>query len=184
MSDLFHKNVPTAYVDRVFEVMEEANHHIFQVLTKRSSRMANYVNRRYPANSVPHHIWLGVSVEDSRRVVRIAHLKRTNSTVRFLSIEPLIGSVGPIDLSGISWVIVGGESGPGARPMDISWAREVRDQCAQQGVKFFFKQWGGRTSKAGGRSLDGELHNEFPFELQIGPKRDECQQSVQLAARG
>ena len=163
MSDLFHKNVPISYVDRVFEVMEEASHHIFQVLTKRSSRMASYIHRRYPANPVPRHIWLGVSVEDFHRAGRILHLRRTNATVRFLSIEPLLGSVGPILLSGISWVIVGGESGPAARPMDISWAREVRDHCTQQRVAFFFKQWGGRTSKAGGRILDGIVHDDFPF---------------------
>ena len=183
MSDLFHKNVPNAYVDRVFDAMEGASHHIFQVLTKRSSRMAHYVNRRYPVKPVPRHIWLGVSVEDSRRTGRITHLKRVNAIVRFLSIEPLLGSIGPLELSDISWVIVGGESGPRARPMDINWARELRDQCAKQGVEFFFKQWGGRTSKAGGRLLDGELHDGFPLGFQIGREDAEFEQSVHLAAR-
>ena len=183
MSDVFHKRVPNAYLDQVFDVMEGANQHIFQVLTKRSSRLANYINRRYPDNPVPRHIWLGVSVEDSRRLGRIAHLKRANATIRFLSVEPLLGRIGPMDLSGIAWVIVGGESGPGARPMDVNWAREVRDQCARQGVEFFFKQWGGRTSKAGGRILDGELHDGFPYGFEEGREDGDCEQSIHLAAR-
>ena len=165
MSDLFHKNVPDAFIDQVFGVMETVNHHIYQVLTKRSSRLANYVNRRYPEAPAPKHIWLGVSVEDRRRIKRITHLQSTNATIRFLSIEPLLGQIGPVDLTGVAWVIVGGESGPGARTMDIKWAREMRDQCATQGVKFFFKQWGGKTPKSGGRTLDGKLHNGFPFDF-------------------
>ncbi len=165
MSDLFHKNVPDSYVDRVFDVMETTDRHIYQVLTKRSSRLASYVNRRYRGSAAPGHIWLGVSVEDSQRAKRIAHLQRANATVRFLSIEPLLGPIGLVDLTGISWVIVGGESGPGARPMDVNWAREMRDQCADQEIAFFFKQWGGATSKANGRVLDGELHDEFPFSF-------------------
>ena len=183
MSDLFHKRLPNAYVDQVFDVMERANQHIFQVLTKRSSRLANYINRRYPDNPVPRHIWLGVSVEDSLRLGRVAHLKRTNATIRFLSVEPLLGRIGPIDLSDIAWVIVGGESGPGARPMDVNWAREVRDQCAHQGVEFFFKQWGGRTPKAGGRVLDGELHDGFPCGFEEGREDGDCEQPIHLAAR-
>ena len=163
MSDLFHKRVPDTFVDQVFDTMEVVDHHIYQVLTKRSCRLANYINKRYSKSLASKHIWLGVSVEDRQRAKRIAHLQRANATIRFLSVEPLIGRVGPVDLTGISWVIVGGESGPGARPMDISWAREVRDQCAEQNVEFFFKQWGGRTSKANGRILDGELHDGFPF---------------------
>lgn len=165
MSDLFHKNVPDVFIDQVFSTMEAANHHIYQVLTKRSSRLASYVNRRYPETPVPQHIWLGVSVEDRQRVKRIIHLQNTNATIRFLSIEPLLGQIGPVDLTGIAWMIVGGESGPSARAMDIKWAREMRDQCVAQGVKFFFKQWGGKTPKAGGRILDGKLHNGFPFNL-------------------
>ena len=162
MSDLLHKRVPHAFVDRVFDIMEGSNHHIYQVLTKRSSRLRTYVNRRYSETPAPPHIWLGVSVEDRQRAKRIRHLQEANATVRFLSIEPLLGQVGPLDLTGISWVIVGGESGPGARAMDINWAREVRDMCVDQEIEFFFKQWGGKTAKSGGRLLDGELHNGFP----------------------
>ena len=163
MSDLFHKKVPDNFVDKVFDEMEAADHHIYQILTKRSSRLASYVNRRYSGPPAPKHIWLGVSVEDRQRVTRVAHLQRANATIRFLSVEPLLGRIGPVYLDGISWVIVGGESGPGARPMEINWAREMRDQCAKQEVAFFFKQWGGKTSKANGRILDGELHDGFPF---------------------
>ena len=162
MSDLFHKDIPTDFVDRVFDEMEGADHHVFQVLTKRSSRLASYVNGRYAGSSAPRHIWLGVSVEDRPRASRIAHLQDANAEVRFLSIEPLLGPLGCLDLTGIAWVIVGGESGAKARPMDASWAREMRDQCASQGVPFFFKQWGGKTSKAGGRTLDGKLYSAFP----------------------
>ena len=165
MSDLFHKRVSNAFIDQVFDTMETIDRHIYQVLTKRSSRLADYVNQRYRGTSTPKHIWLGVSVEDQLRAKRIAHLQRTNAVIRFLSVEPLLGRIGPIDLAGIAWVIVGGESGPGARPMDINWVREMRDQCAQQEVKFFFKQWGGKTSKAGGRVLDGEIHDDFPIAL-------------------
>ena len=183
MSDLFHKNVPDTYVDRVFDAMEAADHHVYQVLTKRSSRLATYVNRRYATTPAPKHIWLGVSVEDQMRSKRIAHLRRSNATIRFLSVEPLLGRIGPVDLFGIDWVIVGGESGPGARPMDVTWAREIRDQCADQRVSFFFKQWGGKTSKAGGRLLDGEFHDGFPlgFDKEIDHARQE--QPVRLAAR-
>ena len=183
MSDLFHKDIPIAYVDQIFDVMEMACQHIFQVLTKRSSRLATYINRRYPHKPAPRHIWLGVSVEDSHRIGRVAHLKRANASTRFLSIEPLLGRFGAVDLSGIAWVIVGGESGPSARPMNVNWARELRDQCAQQGVEFFFKQWGGKTSKAGGRILDGELHDGLPFGFEKRRKHDNWQQPLHLAAR-
>ena len=184
MSDLFHKHVSNEFVDQVFDVMEAVHHHIYQVLTKRSSRLASYVNRRYAHRPAPRHIWLGVSVEDRPRAKRIKHLQRANATIRFLSIEPLLGRLGPVDLCGIDWVILGGESGPGARPMDIDWARDVRDQCADQGVQFFFKQWGGRTSKAGGRTLDEQLHNGYPpgFPRIGGHGRDST--AVQLAAGG
>ena len=184
MSDLFHKGVPTTFIDQVFDTMEAADHHIYQVLTKRSSRLANYVNQRYSETLASKHIWLGVSVEDRQRSRRVAHLQRTNATIRFLSVEPLLAPIGPIDLTGIAWVIVGGESGPRARPMDINWAREMRDQCAEQGVKFFFKQWGGKTSKAGGRLLDGEFHDGFPIGFQKEIEHGEQEHSVHLAARG
>ena len=162
MSDLFHKGVPDRFVDVVFDTMEEANWHVFQVLTKRSPRMQKYLTRRYATKLPPAHIWCGVSVEDARGAARIEHLRNAPSAVRFLSIEPLIGPVGSIDLSGIHWVIAGGESGPSARVMHIDWAREVRDECRRQGVPFFFKQWGGFRPKSNGRSLDGKEWSQFP----------------------
>ncbi len=162
MSDLFHKGVPYEFVSKVFDTMEQARWHNFQVLTKRSSRMRNFVNRRYGEGTPPSHIWLGVSVEDGTKLSRVRHLQQTHAGVRFLSVEPLIGPVGQLDLDGIHWVIVGGESGPGARPMDPAWAREVRDQCVAAGVPFFFKQWGGLRPKSGGRLLDDQEWSEFP----------------------
>jgi len=163
MSDLFHKAIPLAFVDKVFDTMEAADWHTFQILTKRSSRMRDYVNRRYVQNRVPAHIWLGVSVEDGKRRSRITHLADTNATIRFLSVEPLIGSLGQIDLTGLSWVIVGGESGPGHRPIKPQWVREVRDQCLAADVAFFFKQWGGNRPKSGGRELDGAEWSQYPM---------------------
>ena len=162
MSDLFHKDVPREFIDKVFHTMELADWHVFQVLTKRSSLMRDYLTRRYRDRAPPPHIWLGVSVENGRARTRIVHLSQAPAAVRFLSIEPLIGPVGKIDLSDIQWVIAGGESGPGARTMHIDWAREIRDQCAEQGVAFFFKQWGGYRPKSGGRALDGREWNELP----------------------
>jgi protein gp37 len=162
MSDLFHKKIPSEFVDRVFDTMEEASWHTFQVLTKRSSLMRDYLARRYSQRRAPDHIWLGVSVEDGSKASRIRHLRDAPAAVRFLSVEPLVGRLGPVDLSGIDWVIVGGESGPRARPMHLEWAREVRDQCLRAGVPFFFKQWGGLRAKSGGRALDGRHWSEFP----------------------
>lgn len=162
MSDLFHKRVPFDYVDRVFETMQQASWHQFQVLTKRSSRLRDYINARYPQDSAPPNIWLGVSVEDGTKKSRIHHLRAANAGIRFLSIEPLIGPMGKIDLDGIHWVIVGGESGPQARTMQPEWAREVRDQCKAADVPFFFKQWGGARPKSGGRELDGREWGEWP----------------------
>lgn len=162
MSDLFHKDLPQDYIAKVFDTMEKADWHIFQILTKRSSLMKKFVNKRYQDKPVPEHIWLGVSVEDHSRRSRIKHLQDTNASVRFLSIEPLIGPPGEMDLNNIHWVIVGGESGPHARPMELSWVRSIRDQCLTQSVSFFFKQWGGFRPKAGGRELDGREWNEFP----------------------
>jgi protein gp37 len=165
MSDLFHKHVPREFIDQVFDTMHAADWHIFQLLTKRSSMMRDYLRRRYRDAAPPAHIWLGVSVEDGHARTRIRHLQEAPATIRFLSIEPLIGPVGTIDLDGIHWVIAGGESGPNARPMHIDWARDVRDQCARKGVAFFFKQWGGIRPKAGGRSLDGREWNELPSSV-------------------
>lgn len=162
MSDLFHKSVPTTFIDQVFDTMEQASWHVFQVLTKRSSLLRRYINARYKDRTAPPHIWLGASVEDGTKKSRIHHLRESNASVRFLSIEPLIGRIGALDLTGIHWVIVGGESGPGYRPMELNWAREVRDQCLEAGVPFFFKQWGGVRPKSGGRKLDKREWNEFP----------------------
>jgi protein gp37 len=162
MSDLFHKEIPREFIDRVFDTMEAASWHVFQVLTKRSTLMRDYLRHRYGDVKAPPHIWLGVSVENGAATKRIKHLQQSPASIRFLSIEPLIGPVGTMDLAGIHWVIAGGESGPNARPMDIDWARDIRDQCARPGVAFFFKQWGGIRPKSGGRALDGREWNELP----------------------
>jgi protein gp37 len=162
MSDLFHKEIPREFIDRVFDTMEAASWHVFQVLTKRSTLMRNYLRHRYHDVKPPPHIWLGVSVENGAATKRIKHLQQSPASIRFLSIEPLIGPVGTMDLAGIHWVIAGGESGPNARPMHIEWARDIRDQCAKSGVAFFFKQWGGIRPKSGGRALDGREWNELP----------------------
>lgn len=165
MSDLFHKEVPREFIDRVFDTMESSDWHVFQVLTKRSSLMRDYLRRRYGSKLAPSHIWFGVSVESSDCSVRIKHLRQAPASVRFISAEPLIGPIGGVDLDGIHWVIAGGESGPGARPMHIDWAREVRDLCRTQDIAFFFKQWGGIRPKSGGRSLDGREWNELPMTI-------------------
>jgi protein gp37 len=162
MSDLFHKEIPNSFIGSVFDTMERAHWHTFQILTKRSSLMRNFLRRRYGQNRGPSHMWFGVSVEDGSKRSRIRHLQDAPAGVRFLSIEPLIGSVGTLDLTGIDWVIVGGESGPGARPMEREWVREVRDQCRTAKVAFFFKQWGGLRPKSGGRKLDGREWSQFP----------------------
>jgi protein gp37 len=168
MSDLFHKEVPREYIDRVFATMEAADWHVYQVLTKRSSLMRAYVNSRYPDKPAPPHIWFGVSIEHAKTIGRLQHLRSANASIRFVSFEPLLDAVGHIDLRGIDWVIAGGESGPGARPMHIDWVREIRDACVRQQVAFFFKQWGGRTPKTGGNALDGRQWLEFPDSLEVG----------------
>jgi protein gp37 len=162
MSDLFHKDIPKEFISRVFDTMERAPWHTFQVLTKRSSLMQNFLIGRYGNQRGPAHMWFGVSVEGGSQKSRIRHLREAPAGTRFLSIEPLIGAVGKLDLAGISWVIVGGESGPGARPMQPDWVRDVREQCLAQGAAFFFKQWGGLRPKSGGRELDGREWNDFP----------------------
>jgi len=167
MSDLFHKDVSDDYIDRVFDTMEAARWHTFQVLTKRSSLMRDYLARRYGQSLAPSHIWCGVSVEDARGAARIAHLRATPAGTRFLSIEPLLGPVGRLNLEGINWVIVGGESGPGARFMDPDWVRDIRDQCIEANVAFFFKQWGGLRPKTGGRSLDGREWSQLPDQRRL-----------------
>ena len=162
MSDLFHKDIPTEYIERVFDTMERADWHIYQVLTKRSSLMRRFVQGRYRGRAAPPHIWLGVSIENHAALTRLRHLKQTNASVRFVSFEPLLGPMGTVDLKDIHWVIAGGESGPGARPVQAEWVRELRDRCQAQRVAFFFKQWGGRTPKAGGNTLDGRQWMEYP----------------------
>jgi protein gp37 len=162
MSDLFHKKVPTEFVSRVFDTMEQAHWHTFQVLTKRSSTMRNFLNNRYGSERGPKHMWFGVSVEDGSKKSRIRHLQEASAGIRFLSLEPLIAPVGKLDLSGIDWVIAGGESGPRARPMNPDWVRAIRDQCVLADVAFFFKQWGGFRPKSGGRDLDGDEWSQFP----------------------
>jgi protein gp37 len=162
MSDLFHKDVPKEFIARVFDTMEQADWHTFQVLTKRSSLMRDFLKDRYRRTPGPAHMWFGVSVEDGTKLSRLRHLQQTPASIRFLSIEPLIGPIGNLALAGIDWVIVGGESGPKARPMEKAWVRSIRDQCKAAGVAFFFKQWGGLRPKTGGRKLDGREWNQFP----------------------
>lgn len=163
MSDLFHKEVLSLYQDMVFTRMLVHTRHTYQVLTKRSSSMRRYINARFESHDpLPSHIWLGVSIENADALVRLEHLVATNATMRFLSCEPLIGYLGPLDLTGIRWVIVGGESGPRARPINPAWVRDLRDQCLEQGVAFFFKQWGGARPKANGNELDGRQWLEYP----------------------
>jgi protein gp37 len=165
MSDLFHKDVPMAFIDAVFDTMEQASWHTYQVLTKRSSLMVRYLRERYKDGLAPRHIWLGVSIEDAKNAVRLNHLKAARASVKFVSFEPLIGPVGPVDLKGIDWVIVGGESGPRSRPIDEAWVLEIRDQCKVDKVAFFFKQWGGIRPKSGGRLLKGREWNQYPDVL-------------------
>jgi protein gp37 len=158
MSDLFHEEVPVEYVAQVFEVMRQAHWHQFQVLTKRSERL------RQLAPSLPwtDNIWMGVSVEAKSYLHRIDHLRHTSAAIKFISFEPLLEPLGAVDLRGIDWVIVGGESGPGARPMERSWVVEILQACRQTHVPFFFKQWGGTNKKRAGRILDGRTWDEVP----------------------
>jgi protein gp37 len=158
MSDLFHERIPIDYIRRVFDVMGHAPQHQFQVLTKRSRRLLEV------AEALPWHknVWMGVSVENQRYAARARDLEQVPAQVRFLSVEPLIGPIPNLPLEGIHWVIVGGESGWYRRPIEEGWVREIRDQCESRGVPFFFKQWGGRFPKSGGRKLDGREWSEFP----------------------
>ena len=167
MSDLFHKEVPKLFIDSVFDTMEAANWHTYQILTKRSSLMVRYLRSRYDGDLAPPHIWLGVSIEDAKNTVRLKHLRAANASIKFVSFEPLLGSVGKVDLEGIDWAIVGGESGPKARPMAEEWAVEIRDQCKADKVAFFFKQWGGVRPKSGGRLLRGREWNQYPLVPEI-----------------
>jgi protein gp37 len=158
MSDLYHEAVPEAYVEQVFDVMRQASWHVFQILTKRSERLVRLADRL----PWPDHVWQGVSVESAAYAWRVAHLRQVPAAIRFLSIEPLLGPIPELPLKDIHWVIVGGESGGGRREMAPAWVRQIRDQCVGAGVPFFFKQWGGRTPKAGGRILDGRTWDDTP----------------------
>jgi len=158
MSDLFHGDVPVSFISDVFSVMNEAHWHQYQVLTKRSGRLLKLDSNLKWAS----HIWMGVTVECADYVRRVDDLRATGAHLKFLSLEPLLGPLPNLDLSGIDWVIVGGESGPGARPMQRAWVVDVRDQCEQAGVAFFFKQWGGVRKKQAGRILDGRTWDEIP----------------------
>ena len=166
MSDLFHEDVPEAFIERVMAVAQRTPHHTYQILTKRAERLPRFFGQR----AVPTNVWLGVSVEDRRYgLPRIDHLRQVAARVRFLSVEPLLENLGPMNLAGIHWVIVGGESGPNARPMRQEWALAIRDQCEAAGVAFFFKQWGGwgadgvrRAKHANGRLLAGRTWDAYP----------------------
>jgi protein gp37 len=171
MSDLFHEKIPDAYIEQVFDVIRRTPHHTYQILTKRGARMARFFKTR----AVPENAWLGVSVENRKHgVPRIDHLRRVPAKIRFLSVEPLLEDVGELDLHDIHWVIVGGESGPKARPMKEEWADSIRAQCEEQQVAFFFKQWGGwgadgkrRAKHANGRLLNGRTWDEMPTSAAI-----------------
>jgi len=165
MSDLFQDSVPFEYVDRVWDVMERAGLHTFQILTKQPERMAQYVNDRLGEPLA--NVWLGTSIEDSRVKYRLQELKNCKAAVRFVSFEPLIGPVGKVDLSGIHWAIVGGESGPRARDLDPIWVDEIFEQCLEQEVRFFFKQWGGVNKKRAGREFKGQTWDQMPDMVQI-----------------
>jgi protein gp37 len=162
MSDLFHKDVPLSFIKKVFSVMRRANWHQYQLLTKRSERLLEVS----PLLTWEPHIWIGVSVENDDYTSRIDDLRKTGADVKFLSLEPLLGPLRKLNLRGMDWVIVGGESGPGARPMNPDWVREIRDQCVRANVPFFFKQWGGPFKKRTGRVLDGRTWDQMPQACQ------------------
>lgn len=158
MSDLFHKNVPLNFIKKTFDVMNKATWHKFQILTKRSERLLKLNEKLYWTDNV----WMGVSVENQDYVYRVDDLRRTSARVKFLSIEPLIGKISNLDLTGIDWVIVGGESGPGSRPIEENWVTDIRNFCLEQNVPFFFKQWGGVNKKKNGRLLEGRTWDQLP----------------------
>jgi protein gp37 len=167
MSDLFHREVPIEFIQQVFSVMRHASWHTFQVLTKRSERLRELS----PQIEWPPNVWMGVSVENQDYIYRIDHLKQTGAHVKFLSLEPLLGPLPRLDLNGINWVIVGGESGPGARPLKEEWVLAVRDQCRLIDIPFFFKQWGGVRKKRAGRLLEGRTWDAMPTLLASWPMR-------------
>ena len=162
MSDLFHKDVPFEFIQRVFDIMAKASHHRFQVLTKRSQRLRELS----PKLTWPENVWMGVTVETADYLSRLDDLRRTGAAIKFVSFEPLLGPIPQINLDGIHWVIVGGESGPAARPMHPDWATDIRDQCLARDIPFFFKQWGGTNRKKTGRTLEGRTWDDTP-ETQV-----------------
>jgi len=163
MSDLFHKDVSIDYIKEVFDIMRSAHWHQFQVLTKRADRLEELSSQLdWPAN-----VWMGVSVENAEYTFRIDHLRSTGAAIKFLSVEPLLSAISNLNLDQIDWVIVGGESGPGARPIEERWVIEIRDQCRKSGTAFFFKQWGGTNKKKNGRLLEGRTWDELPVELGV-----------------
>lgn len=166
MSDLFHEDIPDAFIESVVRVMHRADWHIFQVLTKRADRMRLLLETKLRFAAKQSHIWWGVSVENQKHgLPRIAELQKAPAAMRFLSIEPLLEDLGTLDLRKLNWVIVGGESGHGARPMQADWVRQIRDQCESAIVPFFFKQWGGVRKSATGRELDGRTYDQFPSRI-------------------
>jgi protein gp37 len=158
MSDLFHKNVKDEFIEKIFDVMQYADHHEYQILTKRSQRLVDLA----PLMAWTENIWMGVSVESKDYLFRIDHLRETPAHIKFISFEPLLGSIAELDLTGIDWVIVGGESGPRARPMKKEWVTDIRDKCMEADVPLFFKQWGGVNKKKAGCLLDGRIWNQMP----------------------
>jgi protein gp37 len=181
MSDLFHEKVPDSYIEQVIAVMLEASWHVYQVLTKRAERLADFLSA-VPSAATASHVWWGVSVENKKSgVPRIQHLRRAPVRTRFLSIEPLLEDLGRLNLAGISWVIAGGESGRSSRPMKREWVISVRDQCRNAAVPFFFKQWGGRNKRLAGRVLDGTTYDEYPeSETTEPPSRAERERLIQV----
>jgi protein gp37 len=172
MSDLFHEDAPDEFIQRVFDVMRRAPWHVFQVLTKRAERLA----RLSPKIDWPDNVWMGVSVERKDYTYRIDFLRRTGAKLRFLSLEPLLGPLHGLNLNSVQWVIVGGESGPGARPLEGTWVTDIRDQCLAAEVPFFFKQWGGVFKSRNGRTLEGRIWNDMPKVEQSN-----CDRRVSLA---
>lgn len=158
MSDLFHEEVPLDFIQQIFDVMRKASWHRFQVLTKRSERLLDL----HSQIDWPENVWMGVTVENGGCIYRIEHLRNTSASVKFLSLEPLLGPLEELNLAGIDWVIAGGESGPGARPIELDWVRGIRDQCIESKVPFFFKQWGGVNKKKNGRTLDNRTWSQMP----------------------
>lgn len=185
MSDLFQDGVSDEYIEAVADVMVKADWHTYQVLTKRSERMADLLTTKLKFAAEAQHIWWGVSVEDKKYgLPRVSCLQAAPATVRFLSVEPLLEDLGPLDLAGIHWVIVGGESGAGARPIDREWVISIRQQCAKNGVPFFFKQWGGLRKKEAGRNLDGRTYDEFPKRIQSSiPSEDRMRCATEIESR-